>query len=263
MTAQQPTDPEAALSFENITKAFGGLLALGNVSGTIPEGRVTALIGSNGAGKTTLLNVITGFLPMDSGTVRYRGADITGEAPHDIAKLGVARTFQDLRLFSNMTVFDNVMAAFPGQSGERVRNLFAQWLAVDRQERELRRRSMELLEFVGLAHKRRVPANDLSYGQQKRLALARVLATGSEVLMLDEPTAGLDPEAVEEMGTLIRRLIDDGKTICLVEHDLDMVMRHADWVIGMGQGTILVEANPETAFANEDLIASYITGGGP
>lgn len=262
--SDRPTEGsvEPVLEFHHLSKTFGGLVALNDVSGVIPERQMTALIGSNGAGKTTLVNLISGFIAPDTGSVFHRGVDITGRAPHQIARLGVARTFQDLRLFAQMTVLDNVMAAFPGQRGERIDELFGRWFAVDRQERALRRRAMDLLEFVGLAHKRRSVASNLSYGQQKRLALARVLATESEVLMLDEPSAGLDPEAVQEMGNLIRRLIGEGKTICLIEHNLDLVRSHADWVIGMGQGEILVQDVPDVAFENEDLIGSYITGGG-
>ena len=243
--------------------AFGGLLALDSATGQIQPNQITALIGPNGAGKTTLLNVATGFISPDRGSVVFKGKDITGVPPHDVALLGISRTFQDLRLFAGMTVFDNVMASFNSQIGESPLRLFTHWLAVNRQEADLRRRAVEIIEFVGLPHKSKTVASDLSYGQQKRLALARAIANDAELLLLDEPAAGLDPEAVYEMGGLLHSMVDElAKTVCLIEHNLDMVKQHAGWVIGMGQGRVIIEGTADEVFQDEALISSYITGGG-
>lgn len=254
-------DPNA-LTFGDLRLSFGGLVALDGVSGAIRPNEVTAIIGPNGAGKTTLLNVITGFLPPDEGWLRYGDLDITGRPPHDVALLGIGRTFQDMRLFAGLTVFDNVMASFPHQTGEDPWRLFTRWRQVTREERAFEERAAYYLEYVGLAHKRNVVASDLSYGQQKRLALARALANDATILMLDEPAAGLDPEAVVEMGGLLRSMVDDlGKTVCLIEHNLDMVRQHARWIIGMGRGRIMTEGDADSVFSDQQMIASYITGG--
>lgn len=251
-----------ALTFGDIRLSFGGLVALDGVSGAIRPNEVTAIIGPNGAGKTTLLNVVTGFLPPDEGWLHLGDLDITGRPPHDVALLGIGRTFQDMRLFAGLTVFDNVMASFSSQTGENPMRLFFRWRQVNTEERVFREKADYYLDFVGLAHKRDVVASDLSYGQQKRLALARVLANDARILMLDEPAAGLDPEAVVEIGGLLRSMVDDlGKTVCLIEHNLDMVREHAQWIIGMGRGRIMIEGDADTVFSDQAMIASYITGG--
>jgi branched-chain amino acid transport system permease protein len=246
------------LEATRLNKSFGGLQAVKDASVAIRPGQVTGIIGPNGAGKSTVFNLITGFLKPDSGEVVYKGQDITGLPPYAVVLLGLGRTFQDLRLFGRLTVLDNVMLARPGQMGARPVTLFARWLATNRDERAHRDRALEIVDFVGLADKANALADNLSYGQQKRVAIARVLALEADTLMLDEPASGLDPEAVRSVNGLIRDLVDLGKTICVVEHDLDTVREVCDRVIAMDQGEILVEGTPEEVLADERLLEAYL-----
>ncbi|MCC7104758.1 MAG: ABC transporter ATP-binding protein, partial [Chloroflexi bacterium] len=224
----------------------------------IQPGKITGIIGPNGAGKSTLFNLITGLHRPDSGDIYLKGQRITGLAPHRIVRLGIGRTFQDLRLFNRLSVLDNVLVARQEQLSEHVLQLFARWRTADSQERAHRRRATESLDFVGLAHKADDLAENLSYGQQKRLAIARLLAMEPDLLMLDEPAAGLDPEAVGVMCQLICSLVAAGKTVCLVEHNLDVVREICDWAICLDQGALLVEGPPGEALRDPRLVEAYL-----
>lgn len=246
------------LHTRGLSKRFGGLQAVRDVTLQLRRGQVTGIIGPNGAGKTTLFNLISGFLRPDAGEIVYQGRPITGLPPYRMAGLGIVRTFQDVRLFQRLTTLENVLLAFQHQMGEHPLRLFAQWRRVDAHERLHRQQGRELLRSVGLEHKARDLAENLSYGQQKRLAIARLLAAGAEMLLLDEPAAGLDPEAVPAMNGLVRWLIDAGKTVCLVEHNLDVVEEICDRVVCLDQGSVLVEGTPSDVLKNAKVVEAYL-----
>ncbi len=245
------------LKVQRISKRFGGISALDGASLSLSLGKVTGLVGPNGAGKTTLFNIITGFLPPDSGHVYLDGKDITREPAHQISRLGLGRTFQNIRIFEHMSVLDNILVAFPSQPGE---NIFRALLGdpLGRQtERRNRERALDLLKFVGLLEKTHHLASELSYGQTKRLSLARLLAMDPQVLLLDEPTSGLDPNVLREMLGMIKSLQAQGKTICLIEHNLDVVREVADWVAFMDQGKVVAEGPPQQIMSDQELARIY------
>ena len=245
-------------SVVNLSKSFGGFVVVDDVSFTLEAERITGLIGPNGAGKTSLFNLISGFIRPDRGEVRLRGRSISGLAPHRIVAAGLARTFQDLRLFGRLTALENVMLAFPGQPGEDVKALFFAWRRANRVEQERRQQALEFLEFVGLEAKANALAEDLSYGQQKRVAIARLLASGAELLMLDEPAAGLDPEAVEGMNELIQALVGQGKSILIVEHNLQVVSALCDRAIFLDRGRLVLAGPPQEVLTDPRVTESFL-----
>jgi ABC-type branched-subunit amino acid transport system permease subunit/ABC-type branched-subunit amino acid transport system ATPase component len=245
------------LELSGVTKQFGGIRALSNLSLALPEGTITGLIGPNGAGKTTAFNVITGFLPPDTGTVRYRGRDITGLPPYRVARLGIARSFQDLRLFQRMTVLDNVLVARPSPLGESAARAIAGGAAVRRAEARDLDAALASLEFVELADKAGEVAENLSYAEQKLLALARLLATEADVLLLDEPTSGLAPTTVDAMLDIVRRLPERGKTVCIIEHNLDVIRGVSDRVAFLDGGEAIAAGSPEAIMADPRLADLY------
>lgn len=247
------------LKFTDISKSFDGTVALDGFSAEVPEGAVVGLVGPNGAGKTTLFNVVTGFLRPDAGEVLYRGRRLTGIPPHKVSRVGIARTFQELRLIYRMTLLENVMLAFPRQVGESPAGAFALWPVVGKQERRNRDEAVELLEYVGLAEKAGDLADNLSYGQQKLLALVCCLAAGGELLLLDEPVAGVAPMMVEKILDLIRDLKARGKTVVLIEHNFAAVTDVCDRVIFMDEGRGVAEGTPDEIRANPEAIESYLT----
>ncbi|MBI4610079.1 MAG: branched-chain amino acid ABC transporter ATP-binding protein/permease [Candidatus Rokubacteria bacterium] len=245
------------LALRGVSKSFGGIRALDNLSLTLEERRIMGLIGPNGAGKTTAFNVITGFVEPDAGSIAYRGRDLGGSKPHEIARLGIVRSFQDLRLFPRMSVLENVLVALPGQRGERLGSAFLAAPRVLRAERDNIERAYELLAFVGLAEKVGELAEDLSYAEQKLLALARLLATQADLLLLDEPASGLDPTSVEAIMALIRRLPEYGKTVCVIEHNLDVIKGLADPVIFLDEGRVIASGTPGEIMADPRLADIY------
>jgi branched-chain amino acid transport system ATP-binding protein/branched-chain amino acid transport system permease protein len=247
----------ALLDVRAVTKHFGGISALANLSLALPEGTITGLIGPNGAGKTTAFNVITGFLTPDTGTVHYRGRDITGLVPYRIARLGIARSFQDLRLFQKMTVLDNVLVARPGQAGERLAAAIAGGRAVARDEARNLDAALGYLEFVQLAARRDEIAENLSYAEQKLLAIARLLATEADVILLDEPTSGLAPTTVQAMLDLIRRLPAGGRTVCIIEHNLDVIKGLSDRVVFLDGGEAIATGAPADILGDARLAEIY------
>jgi len=253
-----PVTETFLMEAHGLSKHFGGILAVNELSIGLRQGRITGLIGPNGAGKTTFFNLVTGFFPPDRGKVLLRGKDITALPPHLKTRLGMARTFQELRLFPHMTVLDTVLVARPKQKGENF--ALALW-PFSPEEGQNRQEALSCLEFVGLASKRDELTENLSYAEQKLLSLARLLATGAELLLLDEPTSGLDPNSISRILHLIETLPAQGKTICIVEHNLD-VMRHiADWVCFLAEGRMLAEGIPEDIFADKTLADIYFGGG--
>lgn len=246
------------LELKNLTKTFGGVKAVDNVSLGFEEGRITALIGPNGAGKTTLFNLISGFLKPDNGEIYYKGRNIVGLFPWQIANMGIGRLFQDVRVFARMSVLDNVLSAFKGQRGESVFfSVLARW-RVKEEERALRERAMDILDFVGLAKEAKELAENLSYGQQKLLSIARLLANEAELLLLDEPTAGVNPQMVGYLLDLIKRLAKEGKTVVVIEHNMNVVLEIANWVYFMDEGQIVSFGLPEDVLGDINVRKSYI-----
>jgi len=252
------SEPRTILEVVELSKAFGGLLAVDRLSLNLREGQITGLIGPNGAGKTTVFNLVTGFLTPDHGRIYYRGRDITGLPPHRVAALGVARSWQEVRLFPRMTVLDTVMLAQPGQQGE---NVLLSLLPRGGEEGRVRRRAREYLEFVGLVGKDDELAGNLSFAEQKLLALARLLATEADLLLLDEPTSGLDPSSIERILDLIRSIARQGRTVCIVEHNLDVIRGTADWAFFLATGRVIAAGTPEQLFADPRLAEVYFGGG--
>jgi branched-chain amino acid transport system permease protein len=245
------------LHVQNLSKHFGGILALDRINLVLQEKKITGLIGPNGAGKTTLFNLITGLFPPDEGMVLLRGKDITFLPAHLKARLGMARTFQELRLFPKMTVMDTVLVARPNQIGER---FFMAFLPIPSEEKFHRDKAIECLQFVGLLGKRNEITENLSYSEQKLLSLARLLATEAEILLLDEPTSGLDPNSISNILELIERLPERGKTVCIVEHNLDVIRRISDWIYFLAEGKVIAEGTQERIFSDPTLAEIYFGG---
>ncbi len=245
------------LEVKDLAKSFGGIRAVQGVTMEIPRHRVTALIGPNGAGKSTLFGLFTGFMQADAGSIKLNGIDVRGRSPSTIAGMGMVRSFQDVRLFRYMTCLQNVMLSVPGQDCEHIWRLFATPLAVQRTEKATRERARELLEWVGMAGKANVLAADLSHGEQKLVAIARVLATNAELLLLDEPTSGVDPEWVERVAEVIRDLPKFQRTVCVVEHNLGFLeLLKADCYF-MEAGRILTHGTLNELMADEELRRAY------
>jgi len=247
----------AHLRCDDVVKTFDGVRALAGVSFKFAPSGITAIIGPNGAGKTTLLNVLTGFLRPDGGHCFLGDLEITHLRPHQIARLGVARTFQDLRLVLQATVLDNVMLARPLQRGERLLAALLR-LGVSKQEASNRERAMDLLGFVGLEGMGQDLSSELSYGQQKLLTLACCLATEAQVLLLDEPVAGVHPEMASRILNLLRHLRDAGKLVVFVEHDMRFVRELADAVIAMDDGKVIAQGAPRDVLERPEIIEAYV-----
>jgi ABC-type branched-subunit amino acid transport system permease subunit/ABC-type branched-subunit amino acid transport system ATPase component len=247
----------AALEGRGLARQFGGIVAVSGLDITVEPGRITGLIGPNGAGKTTAFNLLTGFLQPNEGEVRYRGRSLNGLKPHQIVRLGVARSFQDLKLFTGLTVLENVLVALPRQRGDRLRYVyFAPWL-VRREERENLGRAMGILEFVGLAGRAGDLAADLSYAEEKLLVVARLLATGAEALLFDEPLSGLAPNALAKVFPIFKQLAASGRTLCIIEHNLDVIRELCSQVVFLDEGRKLAQGTPEELMRDPELSGRY------
>ncbi len=247
----------AALEGTGLSKRFGGIVAVSSFDITIEPGRITGLIGPNGAGKTTAFNLLTGFLQPNGGEVRYRGRSLRGLKPHQIVSAGVARSFQDLKLFTGLTVLENVLVALPRQRGDLLRYVyFAPWV-VRREERENLAKAMSILEFVGLAERAGELASDLSYAEEKLLVVARLLATGAEALLFDEPLSGLAPNALARVMPIFRRLAQSGRTLCIIEHNLDVIRELCDTVVFLDEGRKMAQGTPEQLIHDPELSERY------
>ena len=250
------------LEVESLYKSFGGITALDGVTFEVDSGTLTGLIGPNGAGKSTTFNTIGGILEADSGTVRFDGEDITGESPDRIARKGLVRTFQMSREFQNMTVIENMMIAPTGQRGESVLQSVAPGLREDvsEQEEDIFEQAWKMLELFDIDHLALENAGALSGGQRKLLELARALMLDPEMLLLDEPFAGVNPTLEKTLIDRIETLRDKGQTFLLVEHDMDMIMDHCERVIVMHQGDTLLTGTPEEVQSEERVIEAYLGG---
>jgi len=246
------------LQLKNVSKQFGGIKAVRDLTVEFKQGRITALIGPNGAGKTTAFNLIGGLFRPDSGSVTFHGKPLLGKKPWHIASLGIGRLFQDVRLFRKMTVLENVMTAFQQQEGESLwRVMLAPWTEFKPEARR-KEQAMQLLEKVGLTEKTEALAENLSYGQQKLAAIARLLAADAKLLLLDEPTAGVNPVMIQQLLATIRQLAAEGRTIIFVEHNMEVVRALADWVIFMSAGRMMKSGKPHDVLADPNVRAAYI-----
>lgn len=235
------TNAPIVLETNNVTKHFGGITAAEDLHIELRKGTITALVGPNGAGKTTVFNLLTGFIPPDAGSVKLNGVELVGLNPDRVARMGLVRSFQDVRLFSRISVLQNVLLGVQQQYGENLGKLFFAPRAVSRRDKEAHDRAMDSLKFVGMAAFADVPAAALSYGQSKLVSLARVLATDADVLLLDEPASGIDIHWVDTMLDLVEAVREQGRTVCIVEHNLHVVGRLADHTYFMELGRITAE----------------------
>jgi branched-chain amino acid transport system ATP-binding protein len=247
------------LDAQNISVVFGGLVAVDDVSFNIPEGSVVSLIGPNGAGKTTFFNVLTGLYDSTSGSVMFDGKDITGNAPHKIAAGGMARTFQNIRLFGLMTAQENVMVAMHAHMKAGVLSTTFKTKKQRAEEEEGRRFAQELLDFVGIGETTFEYARNLSYGDQRRLEVARALALRPKVLLLDEPTAGMNPNESKAFIDFVYRVRDErGVSILLIEHDMSVVMKVSERITVLDQGQKIAEGSPDDIKNNTRVIEAYL-----
>ncbi len=247
----------ALLEVEGLAKSFGGVAAVQGLSFTVPRGEVTGLIGPNGAGKTTIFNLVSGFLPADGGTIRFDGAEVRGMKPHALVRRGMARSFQDIRLFGRLSVQDNVAMAVPGQAGDRLLPALFAPRRVRSQSAAARSRAAELLDFVGMGHKAQAQADDLSYGQQKLVLIARLLALEPSLLLLDEPCSGLDPTMLDRVIKLLAELTRQRRTVVLIEHNMDVVRAVAQRVVFLAEGRALASGPTEAILADAGLTKIY------
>ncbi|MCB9798891.1 ABC transporter ATP-binding protein [Candidatus Nomurabacteria bacterium] len=236
---------------ENVKKRFGGVQAIKGSNFEVPENKITALIGPNGAGKTTLFNIITGFIKPDEGDVYFRGQRITGKHPFEIANMGVSRTFQQVRLFKYLTIFDHLRMADDNQDTKLFKNLFARQ-KVDKEAYE------KVLEQYGIERGLDALASELSYGQRKLLDLAMAQRKQHKILMLDEPVAGVNAVIQERIENYLLDLKQQGETILLIDHDMKFVRRLADYVIALDAGVVLVDGEPEKVLTDKRVLEAYL-----
>jgi branched-chain amino acid transport system ATP-binding protein len=251
------------LEASGVTKQFGGLTAVNSVDFVIAEGSISSVIGPNGAGKTTFFNMITGVYTPTAGSLIFDGRSIAGLKPDQVTARGIGRTFQNIRLFGNMTALENVLVGMHARLSANLLSILIGSKRVKAEESQARRRALDLLDYVGLGAAR---ANEISkslpYGDQRRLEVARALATDPKLLLLDEPTAGMNPQETAELTRLIRRVRDDLRvTVLLIEHDMKVVMDISERITVLDRGTKIAEGSPEQVRSNEQVIEAYLGRG--
>jgi branched-chain amino acid transport system ATP-binding protein len=246
------------LTLEKTSKNFGGLAALADISFGVKQGEILGVIGPNGAGKTTLFNLITGVLSPSSGQILYHGNSIAGLKPHKITQLGIARTFQNIRLFGHITTVENVMVGAHCRTQAGLWQGFWRTRAQREEEKNTRQQAQELLELVGIGDEASSLAGALPYGKQRRLEIARALAARPDVLLLDEPTAGMNESETEDIRLLIKKIHGLGKAIILIEHDMGLMMSICERLVVLNFGKKIAEGPPEAVQVNPEVIEAYL-----
>lgn len=246
------------LSAQALGVKFGGLNAVSNLNFEVKEGKILSLIGPNGAGKSTVFNCLTGFVRPSSGTVLLKGQPFQGLSPDKIVQKGIARTFQSIRLFKTLTVEENVMSGLHIRTKSNVLSTFFNPRQFNREEKWVREEVTRILKFVGLEEKANNRADDLSYGEQRKLEIARAMATNPDILLLDEPAAGMNHSEKNNLKELIYSIRDSGTTIVIIEHDMQLIMDISDWIIVLHYGKMLVEGLPEDIKKDPRVIESYL-----
>lgn len=249
------------LETKNLTMRFGGLVAVSDFTASIPQGSITGLIGPNGAGKTTCFNMVTGFYRPTEGQVFFEGKELTGMSPHQVCRAGIARTFQNIRLFRELTALENVMAGHHIRTKAGIWGILGQSRHTREEERRTTARAHELLDYVGIGRFAGVVSKNLPYGDQRRLEIARALATEPQLLALDEPAAGMNATETGQLRQLIEQIRADGVTVMLIEHDVMLVMGLCDRVAVLDFGRKIAEDVPAVVQKDEAVIAAYLGAG--
>jgi ABC-type branched-subunit amino acid transport system ATPase component len=249
------------LDIRGITQRFGGVTALEDVSFRIREGEITGVIGPNGAGKTTLFNIVTGIYTQTSGTIHFAGKDVSGQSPEKLARLGMVRTFQNVELFGQMTVRENVMVGLHTKSRSGMLDCMFRSPRQFSEERRIRVESEKWLEFTGITDLAEIQAANLPFGRGRMLEIARALALGPKVILMDEPAAGLNNRETQELALMIRRIREMGITVVLVEHDMELVMDICDTIVVLNLGRLLAQGTPREIQENQQVVAAYLGEG--
>ncbi len=249
---------DALIELREVSRSFGGLTAVNRVNLQVSRGVTTAIIGPNGAGKSTLLNLVTGVIPTTAGDIAVGGQSVNGRSSSEIAAMGLARTFQNVQLFENMSVLENVMVGCHSWTRQSIVSGALRWVGHYREEKLIRDESMQQLEVVGLQEMGDCPSGSLPFGKQRMLEIARALASRPKVMMLDEPASGLSSRETEELADLLRRIVANGMTVVLVDHDMQFIMDISDQVVVLDQGRKIAEGPPSVVQNDQQVIAAYL-----
>ena len=253
-----PTSAPVILNIDRVTKRFGGLTAVDDVSFHINRGEIFSLIGPNGAGKTTLFNTITGLYKPTAGAILFQNRDITGLKPYKVCELGIARTFQQIRLFAYMSALDNVRVGEHPRMHAKIWDAIFKTRTAQREEARVTDRAMELLDFVGIRQEAHNYARNLPYGHQRRLEIARALASDPKLLLLDEPAAGANPQEKRDLMALVEKVRAQGITVLLIEHDMKVVMGISERIVVLDHGQKIAEGKPQEVRSNVKVIEAYL-----
>ncbi len=248
----------ALLELNRVSKEFGGLKAANEISLQVKKGEIVSIIGPNGAGKTTVFNLITGIYKVDSGTINFDGQDVTNKKPKEIVSAGISRTFQNIRLFSNLRVIENVLMGEHLSLHYSFFDLLFRTPRYRKSERDAAQRAIDILEGIELGDFVDSYAGDLPYGSQRRLEIARAIATGASLILVDEPAAGMNPQESEDLLQFIKKLQKGGFTILMIEHDMNIVMNISDRIYVMDYGKVIAQGTPEEVNSNPEVIRAYL-----